>query len=83
MGISHQNGNVSSTLRYLRAFYPIPSTDICERLSSLLNSAAVSPRLLIVLAHPDDEVLAVGGRLERMAGLELTPALPVNETASR
>ncbi|MCU1226872.1 MAG: hypothetical protein JWQ42_4965 [Edaphobacter sp.] len=68
MGISHQNGKVSSKLRYLRAFCPIPSMDICERLSSLLNSAAVSPRLLIVLAHPDDEVLAVGGRLERMAG---------------
>ncbi len=40
--------------------------ELQKRLASLLDNEESSPRLLIVLAHPDDEVLAVGGRLERL-----------------
>ncbi len=39
---------------------------VCEALSSLTKGVGGAPRLLVVLAHPDDEVLAVGGRLERL-----------------
>ncbi len=46
--------------------------DVCERLCSLgqpgTNSDTQPLRLLVVLAHPDDEVLALGGRLDWLRG---------------
>ena len=41
------------------------------RVSAQSCSELPLPRLLLVFAHPDDEVLAVGGRLERMAHARL------------
>lgn len=43
-------------------------TDPLPRLASLGQPGAVAPRLLVLLAHPDDEVLALGGRLEHLGG---------------
>ena len=42
-----------------------------ERFGASAKSSPVAPRTLFVLAHPDDEVLAVGARLERFAGSRL------------
>ena len=45
------------------------------------GSASPLPRVLVVLAHPDDEVLAMGARLERLADsriLTVTDGAPVN-----
>ena len=39
---------------------------ICERVAGLTRGGVTAPHLLVVFAHPDDEVLAVGGRLEWM-----------------
>lgn len=44
------------------------AAEVLARLAAPAGRAVVSPRLLVVLAHPDDEVLAVGARLERMGG---------------
>ncbi len=44
------------------------------------------PRALVVFAHPDDEVIALGARLGRFAGahlLHVTDGAPVNEVDSR
>lgn len=44
------------------------------------------PRVLVVMAHPDDEVLAVGARLERMGGcrfLCVTDGAPVDGEDAR
>lgn len=38
-----------------------------ERTVAAAESALPPPRLLMVLAHPDDEVLALGARLERLS----------------
>lgn len=44
-----------------------PATNsLMERLFAPAGSPLPPPRLLAVFAHPDDEVLALGGRLERM-----------------
>ncbi len=40
---------------------------VLERVAAPAGSALRLPRALLVFAHPDDEVLAVGGRLERFA----------------
>ena len=39
---------------------------ILERVAASAHSALPLPNLLVILAHPDDEVLALGGRLERL-----------------
>ncbi len=45
--------------------------DLLARISAPAHSGLPLPRLLLVFAHPDDEVLAVGARLERMAASRL------------
>ncbi len=47
------------------------ATAVLDRVAAPAGSALPLPRLLVVLAHPDDEVLALGGRLERLAGSRL------------
>ena len=52
----------------------IPSTisrDLLERVAAPAGSILPLPRLLLVFAHPDDEVLAMGARLERLAASRL------------
>ncbi len=41
------------------------SKQILERAAARADSSLPLPRVLVVLAHPDDEVLALGARLER------------------
>lgn len=41
--------------------------DLWERVVAGAGSPLPPPRLLVILAHPDDEVLAVGTRLERLS----------------
>jgi LmbE family N-acetylglucosaminyl deacetylase len=60
--------------------------DICERLASLGQAGVDSPRLLVVLAHPDDEVLALGGRLEWLKAARfvgMTDGVPVDGADAR
>ena len=45
---------------------------LLERVAAPIGSELPLPRLLMVFAHPDDEVLAMGGRLERMAESHLS-----------
>ena len=54
---------------------------VLERVAAPADSPLPLPRLLVVLAHPDDEVLALGARLERLAGtrlLTVTDGAPVD-----
>lgn len=54
-----------------------------ERTIAPAGSTLPLPRLLVVLAHPDDEVLALGGRLERLSGariLTVTDGAPADST---
>ncbi len=56
------------------------------RIAAPASSPLALPRLLLVFAHPDDEVLAMGGRLERLANsrlLTLTDGAPVNGADAR
>lgn len=58
--------------------------DLLERIGA--PGGGRLPRLLLVFAHPDDEVLAVGARLERMAEsalLTLTDGAPRNGMDAR
>ncbi len=51
-----------------------------------VGSELPMPRLLLVFAHPDDEVLAVGGRLEQMAAsrfVTVTDGAPADGTDAR
>ena len=51
-----------------------PSTDplaTLERAAAPADSPLPLPRLLLVFAHPDDEVLAMGARFERLASSKL------------
>lgn len=45
--------------------------DVLARVAAEAGSNSPLPRLLIVLAHPDDEVLAMGARLERLRSSRL------------
>ncbi len=47
---------------------------LLDRVAAPATSPLPSPRLLLVLAHPDDEVLAFGGRLERLSNSRLLTA---------
>ncbi len=51
-----------------------------EALERLASPVAEMPRLLCILAHPDDEVIALGGRLHRMGRSRL---LTVTDGAPR
>ena len=44
------------------------SMSLCDVSMSLARGGAVMPRVLGVFAHPDDDILAVGGRLESLVG---------------
>ena len=55
--------------------------DVLARVAAPARSGLPLPRLVLVFAHPDDEVLAVGGRLERMAAsrlLTITDGAPLD-----
>ncbi|HLI77367.1 MAG TPA: PIG-L family deacetylase, partial [Acidobacteriaceae bacterium] len=57
-----------------------------ERAVAPSGSSLPLPRLLVVLAHPDDEVLALGGRLERLASsrlLTITDGAPKDGSDAR
>lgn len=43
----------------------MPAGDLLDRISAPATSTLPLPRALLVLAHPDDETIAVGARLER------------------
>ena len=47
---------------------------VIARLATRSEEPLGAPKLLVVLAHPDDEVLALGGRLERMCRSRLLTA---------
>ena len=56
---------------------PVPlsqSQALLERVAAPTGSPLPVPRLLLVLAHPDDEVLAFGARLERLRNAHLLTA---------
>ncbi len=58
----------------------------CETLAALANGGEIAPRILAVFAHPDDETLAVGGRLEWLAGsqfLYVTDGVPLDGKDAR
>ena len=62
------------------------SLDLCERLAVLGQDGVEAPRLLVVLAHADDEVLALGGRLEWLGAsrfLTVTDGVPVDGVDAR
>ena len=59
---------------------------LLKRIAAPAGSEAPLPRLLLVLAHPDDEVLALGGRLERLAHsriLTVTDGAPADGADAR
>ena len=65
---------------------PHPLSEVLMRLAAPAGSPLPLPRLLVVLAHPDDEVLAMGARLERLAGsrlLTVTDGAPTNGADAR
>ncbi len=45
--------------------------NILEKIAAPAGSPLPLPRALLVFAHPDDEVIAVGGRLERFSASRL------------
>ncbi len=54
---------------------------ILASIAAPAGSASALPRVLVVMAHPDDEVLAMGARLERLAAsrmLTVTDGAPAN-----
>ncbi len=59
---------------------------VLDRLAAPAESHLSLPRLLVIFAHPDDEVLAAGGRLERFRESRLlcvTDGAPENGADSR
>ncbi len=59
---------------------------VLERVAASAGSSLSRPRLLVVLAHPDDEVLALGGRLERLTEahlITLTDGAPTDAADAR
>ncbi len=61
-------------------------TGVLPRMAASPSSTLPLPRLLLVFAHPDDEVLALGGRLERMRHsrlLTLTDGAPADGADAR
>ncbi len=68
---------------------PIDRASVCDSRSTVCERLArgvTGIRLLVVLAHPDDEVLAVGGRLEALADsrfLCVTDGVPLDGMDAR
>ena len=63
-----------------------PVEALLDRVAASAGSALPAPRLLLVLAHPDDEVLAMGARLERLAQsrlLTVTDGAPTDGADAR
>ena len=59
----------------------LPKTSaVLDRLAAPAGSSLPLPRVLLVFAHPDDEVLAIGARLERLTASRL---LTVTDGAPR
>ena len=53
-------------------FVPLPQDSaVLDRLAAPAGSSLTLPRVLLVFAHPDDEVLAIGARLERLSASRL------------
>lgn len=50
---------------------PTEAITALERTAAPAGSSLPLPRLLLVLAHPDDEVLALGGRMERLLASQI------------
>ncbi len=66
--------------------YPEGGAGVLERLAAPAESLLPLPRLLVIFAHPDDEVLAAGGRLERLRESRLlcvTDGAPVDGADAR
>lgn len=63
-----------------------PTPHVLARVAAPASSQLPLPRLLLVYAHPDDEVLAMGARLERLRAsrlLTLTDGAPDNGEDAR
>lgn len=58
-------GPVGLNMHGKQSISPVRSRKCLNRISAPATSALPLPRALLVLAHPDDEVIAVGARLER------------------
>ena len=50
---------------------PRPAREILRRVAAPAGAGLSLPRVLVILAHPDDEVLALGARLERFRASRL------------
>ncbi|MGI4826667.1 MAG: PIG-L deacetylase family protein [Janthinobacterium lividum] len=68
---SHSHGNSLFVEQAQTASASSRDSALLERVAAPATSDLPMPRLLIVFAHPDDEVLAMGARLERLAASRL------------
>lgn len=60
---------------------PRAQSELLARCTAPSSSTLPLPRMLLFFAHPDDEVLAIGGRLERLRSsrlLTITDGAPAN-----
>lgn len=64
----------------------VDDTDLLNRATAAEDDASPPPKALLVFAHPDDEVIALGGRLGRFGQarfVHVTDGAPGNELDSR
>lgn len=73
--------------RALWTFQPaMTAEEILELISAPVNETQPLPRTLVVVAHPDDEVIAIGGRLPKYQSatfLHVTDGAPVDGEDAR